>query len=162
MNFKYICITICFIFTIFNLSNSTFTPVECDFCTLAVDSLHNIALADNLTYADIDGALGRICNSIPSNYSGLCNYVLEAMGPTVIKQVLNGTRSEIVCTELTICSNVNLKNKNSICQNVETALLTVAKAIEDISELFNESTIIQTVLKVLIEVNDKITQICSN
>ncbi|KAN0030284.1 hypothetical protein ACTA71_010046 [Dictyostelium dimigraforme] len=161
MNIKYICLTFCLIFTIFNVSNA-FTPIECDFCTLAVDSLHNIALMDNLTYADIDGALGRICNSIPSNYSGLCNYALEAMGPTVIKQVLNGTKSEIVCTELTICSGVNLRNKNSICENIETAILTVAKAIEDMSESFNGSTIVQTFLKVLIQVNDKITLICSN
>ncbi|EGC35553.1 hypothetical protein DICPUDRAFT_22139, partial [Dictyostelium purpureum] len=110
MNYKFICFTI---FVALTISYSvSFTPIECDLCQLGIDSLHGIAIADNLTESDIYLALQRICDSVPSNYSTMCNTLLKYSGETIIDQVLNGTRSEVVCSELTICNSNNVKSKD--------------------------------------------------
>eukprot|EP01132_Coremiostelium_polycephalum_P008613 gene8613-10603_t len=102
------CILVLFlvIATVFISGSSAdeqFTPIECDLCQLSVDSLESLVKMDNLTYDDIYTALERICDTIPSNYSNLCNTFLKYSAPVIINQIISGNSSRSVCEELQIC-----------------------------------------------------------
>ncbi|KAF2072746.1 hypothetical protein CYY_005934 [Polysphondylium violaceum] len=121
---------LCALVCIFNSVNA-FTPIECDLCQLSVDSLESLTKADNLTYSEIYSALGRICTSIPSNYSTICKEFLDLSAPVIINQILNETSSLTICGEIQICSSSTLAKQQKTNQHTLCHYKRISKLIQN-------------------------------
>ncbi|KAI8797151.1 proactivator polypeptide, partial [Biomphalaria glabrata] len=83
---------------------------SCAICEFVIEQLNNI-LAENSTAAQIEYALEKVCDYLPSSLKAECEQFVQTYAPDIVKLLINKIKPEQICTALGLCSGVS---KNSL------------------------------------------------
>ncbi|KAH9498380.1 hypothetical protein Btru_008134, partial [Bulinus truncatus] len=106
-----------------NIASSKLSPKTspgCAVCEFVMQELDSI-LADNSTEAQIESALDKVCDFLPSSLSSECQQFVESYAPMII-QLLKTLKPQQICTALGLCTKVTTSTPYSKASGSSCAL----------------------------------------
>jgi len=80
----------------------------CALCEFAIEKLESM-LSTNATEEEIEKALDKVCDLLPSTVSKECENLVQQYGPAIIKLLVNDAAPATLCTFLGLCSGTGVQ-----------------------------------------------------
>ena len=78
--------------------------LECSLCTLIVSEVEKI-VGENKTEANIEAALDKVCDVLPSALSGPCETLVNRYTPAMIALIAQNYPADVVCQKIGLCTS---------------------------------------------------------
>jgi len=80
---------------------------SCGVCETVIQYAKSL-LEQNSTMQQIEAALDKVCNFLPSDISAECKNFIDTYGPAVLNLLLVELTPEMICTEIGLCEEKHL------------------------------------------------------
>jgi len=138
--------------------------VQCVLCEFVISKLDSM-LADNATEQEIEQAVEKVCNLLPSTISSECDSLVEQYGPAIIKLLASEAAPATICGFLGLCGSGDAQYKMPLtkvgdenCMMCELAMSYVKSML---SKNATEQQVEQTLEKVCNYLSGDMAQQCN-
>jgi len=136
---------------------STFFAAEqqspCAVCEIVVQVTENY-LEQNATQAEIEQALDKLCNDLPSPYNSACVGIVEQYLEQIIQFIEDDEPPQTLCAQLQLCSSATVVETRK--REVQQSPCAVCEIVAQVVETYLENNATER------EIQKKLDQVCND